>query len=184
MTDGAGNVSVQGYDLEVINHPPVTATPTPVAHAHAGRRPPRPTAVPSTAVLTPAKRYAVTRRGALTRRGELPGARRDELPRVSRDAARQAAGPQAAATIATRAHVASSRARRRSVTLKLSAGGAACALARRSLRATLTLAGAKPADRDAGALGTLLAATLQSHCADATRPFAGVIRATPEYLRL
>ena len=39
VTDGAGNATVHDSDLKVVNHPPVTVTPTPIPDPHADRHP-------------------------------------------------------------------------------------------------------------------------------------------------
>jgi hypothetical protein len=141
VTDGAGNADVQGVDLKVVNHPPVTVAPTPTP-APTVTPAPAPVTVPSRAVLTSAKRYRVTRRGALT----------PELSCPARAAARCTIRLTLRAKLPGRKRTATIASARRSfkpgakshVTLKLSAA-ARRALAKRTLRATLTLAGAKPA---------------------------------------
>ena len=103
-------------------------------------------------MLHAAKRYTVSKARRADRRGELPGARREELQRRA-DAARQAPGPQAGGDIASGRKTVKPGATAK-VTLRLSSA-ARRALARRSLTATLTLAGAKPATVQPGAVGTI-----------------------------
>ena len=93
VTDGAGNASVQGSDLKVVNHPPVTVTPTPVP-----TRTPVPTATPTAGAEPGGVDAGQALHGHQARRadgrGELPGAGGVELRGVA-DAAREAPGPQA-----------------------------------------------------------------------------------------
>ena len=141
MTDGAGNASVRGSDLNVVNHPPVTVTPTPV---------PTRTPVPTGDAHPGAELGGVDAGQALhgqparraDGRGELAGASGGELRGVA-VAAREASGPHAHGHDRERQTSLKPGAKTR-VTVKLSAA-ARRAVAKRSLRATLTLAGARPA---------------------------------------
>ena len=125
----------------MINHPPFspipapTSTPTPTAT-------PRPTAVPNTAALQAAKRYRVSKRGALTAKASCP-ARAAKSCSAELTLRAKLPGRKRAATIASGRKTVKPGATAK-VTLRLSSA-ARRALARRSLTATLTLAGAKPA---------------------------------------
>ena len=141
VTDAAGNVSAQGLDLRVINHPPVSPTPVPTS-TPTPTATPRPTAVPNTAVLHAAKRYRVSKRGALTAEASCP-ARAAKSCSAALTLRAKLPGRKRAATIASGRKTVKPGATAK-VTLKLSSA-ARRALARRSLTATLTLTGAKPA---------------------------------------
>jgi hypothetical protein len=143
VTDAAGNARVQGLDLKVINHPPVTVTPTRTRTPGPAVAPtPAPTIVPSQAVLTRARRYTVTKRGALAPEVSCP-VRAATNCTVALTLRAKLPGRTRTATIASRRTSFRPGAKSR-LTLKLSAA-ARRALAKRTLRATLTLAGAEPA---------------------------------------
>jgi hypothetical protein len=142
-TDGAGNATVQGYDLKVVNHPPVSVTPTPVPT----RTPaPTPTAtpqpVPNTAVLTAVKRYTVSRTGALAAEASCPKRAASSCP-VALTLRAKLPGRKKTATIAT-ARASVRPGAKAKVALRLSAAARSALAKKRSLSATLTLAGAKP----------------------------------------
>ncbi len=144
-TDGAGNATVQGYDLKVINHPPVSVTPAPTPARTPTPAPtatPTPPPVPNAAVLTAAKRYTVSRTGALSAEASCP-ARAAASCAVALTLRAKLPGRSRTATIAT-ARASVEPGAKAKVTLKLSAAARSALAKQRSLRATLTLAGEKP----------------------------------------
>ncbi|WP_028067306.1 hypothetical protein [Solirubrobacter soli] len=138
VTDGAGNATVQGFDLKVVNHPPITVTPTPT-------RTPVPTAtptatpVPNTAVVGALGRYKA---GAVAVNASCP-ARAAAACAVKLTLRAKVPPSKRTATIA-RARSTVKPGAKAKLTLKLSAAAQRALKKRSSLRATLTLAGAKP----------------------------------------
>jgi hypothetical protein len=148
VTDAAGNATVRGFDLKVVNHPPVTVTPTPVP-----ARTPTPTpaatpppggddSVPATGVLKAAKRYTVSRAGSLSAQASCP-AKALSSCRVSLKLTATLAGHGKAVTIA-RAHGTIRPGAQAAIKLKLSTSARRALARKRSLSAQLTLSGAKP----------------------------------------
>ena len=138
VTDGSGNASVQGFDLKVFNHPPVAATPAPTPV-----RTPVPTAtptpVPSTAALGNVGRY---RGGAINVEASCPARAAASCP-VSLTL-RAKLPPSRRTTTIARAKSSVSPGAKAKVALTLSAAARRALTKRRTLRTTLTLAGARP----------------------------------------
>jgi hypothetical protein len=150
VTDGAGNATVRSFDLKVVNHPPVTVTPTPVP-----ARTPTPTATPSATpapggddsvpakgVLKAAKRYTVSRAGSLGAQTSCP-AKALSSCRVSLKLTATLASHGKAVTIA-RAQGTIKPGAQATIKLKLSTSARRALAKKRSLSAQLTLTGAKP----------------------------------------
>ena len=136
VTDGAGNATVQGWDLKVVNHPPAAATPVPTRTP--SRPPPRaPTAVPNTGAARGQALHG-SRSGALTAEASCPARAGKSCP-VALTLRAKLPGRRRTATIAPRARDVKPGAKAK-VTLKLSAA------ARRALATAL-------AERDAHARG-------------------------------
>jgi hypothetical protein len=138
VTDGSGNASVQRFDLKVVNHPPVAVTPaprpvrTPVATA-------TPAPVPSTAALGNVGRY---RRGAIDVEASCPARAAASCP-VSLTLQAKLPPSRRTTTIA-RGRSSVDPGTKAKVALELSAAARRALTKRRTLRATLTLAGAPP----------------------------------------
>jgi hypothetical protein len=148
VTDGAGNATVRSFDLKVVNHPPVTVTPTPVP-----ARTPTPTPsstpvpggddrVPAKGVLKAAKRYTVSKAGSLAAQTSCP-AKALSSCRVSLKLTATLARHAKAVTIASARGTIQPGAQA-TIKLKLSASARRALTKKRSLSARLTLTGAKP----------------------------------------
>jgi hypothetical protein len=147
VTDGAGNATVHGYDLKVVNHPPVSVTPTPAPTRTPSPAPtatptPRTDAVPATGVLQAAKRYTVSKAGRLAAETSCPALALSNC-RVSLKLTATLPGRKRAATIASARATVKPGARAK-ITLKLSASARSALAKKHTLSAQLTLAGAKP----------------------------------------
>ena len=151
VTDGAGNAAVRDLDLKVVNHPPVTVTPTPVPTRTPTSTPtPTPTATPkpgtdpvaATAVLKAAKHYTVSKQGSLAAETSCPALARSSC-RVSLKLAATLPGHKKPITIASARATVKPGARAK-LTLKLSASARRALTKKHSLSAQLTLSGAKP----------------------------------------
>jgi hypothetical protein len=151
VTDGAGNATVHDFDLKVVNHPPVTVTPTPVptraptATPTATPKPgsdTTPDSVPTTGVLKAAKQYKISKAGSLAAETSCPALARPSC-RVSLKLAATLPGHKKTATIAS-AHATVKPGAKAKVTLKLSSSARSALAKKHSLNAQLTLAGAKP----------------------------------------
>ncbi|MDA0163298.1 hypothetical protein OM076_23690 [Solirubrobacter ginsenosidimutans] len=149
VTDGAGNASVRSYDLKVVNHPPVTVTPTPVP-TRIPTPSPTPTATPTASpgpagtagTLKAAKRYTVSKAGSLAAEASCPALARSSC-RVSLKLTATLPGAKKAVTIASARGTVKPGAKAK-LKLKLSLTARRALTKRHSLTAQLTLAGAKP----------------------------------------
>jgi hypothetical protein len=138
VTDGAGNATVRGADLEVVNRPAPTPTPTPVRTAT-----PSPVVVPvyapNVVTVGTVGRY---RRGAVSVAVTCPARAAASCP-VSFTLRAKLPGRKRITTIAT-ARTSVKPGAKAAVKLKLSAAARRALAKRRTLAATLTLAGARP----------------------------------------
>jgi hypothetical protein len=135
VTDGAGNATVQDYALKVVNHPPVTVTPVPTA-APAPTATPAPTPAPNRAALGAIGRY---RAGAVAVDASCPARAAKSCP-VALTLKAKLPPSKRTATIA-RARATVKPGAKAKLKLKLSTAARRALAKRRSLRATLTLAG-------------------------------------------
>jgi hypothetical protein len=138
VTDGAGNASVQGRDLQVVNQPPPAATPAP-APVRTPTRPRTVAPVPNVIALGTLSRY---RAGAVTIAASGPAPAAASCP-VSLTLRAPLPGRRRPATIA-RARSSVRPGAYAVVKLKLSAAARRALTRRRTLSATLTPAGARP----------------------------------------
>jgi hypothetical protein len=144
VTDGAGNATVRGFDLRVLNHAPIsTPTPTPTATPKPAPVPtPAPDPVANVGVLRVPKQYAVSRTGSFKVDASCPAAAPASCTLRLKLSAKLP-GHKRTATIASARKTAKPGAGAR-ITLKLSSPARKALVKRRRLTAVLTLAGAPP----------------------------------------
>jgi hypothetical protein len=144
-TDGAGNATVRGFDLKVLNHPPVTPVPTatPVPPKKPVVTPtPTPEPIANVGVLKVPKHYAVSRTGSFKVDASCPASAPASCT-LSLKLSARLPGRTKAATIAAAAKTAKPGAKA-AITLKLSSTARSALAKKRKLSAVLTLAGAPP----------------------------------------
>jgi hypothetical protein len=142
VTDGAGNATVRGFDLRVLNHAPIS-TPTPTPTPKPAPVPtPAPDPVANVGVLRVPKQYAVSRTGSFKVDASCPAAAPASCTLRLKLSAKLP-GHKRTATIASARKTAKPGAGAR-ITLKLSSPARKALVKRRRLTAVLTLAGAPP----------------------------------------
>ncbi|HWK26014.1 MAG TPA: hypothetical protein VNS09_05595 [Solirubrobacter sp.] len=137
VLDAAGNTAGARAPLRIVNHPVVVVpTPTPTPTLPPAVAPP----VKAVASLHAAKRYKVSRTGALKVAASCPSAAARSCRATVKLSAKLPGGKRA--TASRRATIRAGR--RATLTLKLNAAARRALRSRGALSATLTLAGAKP----------------------------------------
>lgn len=143
VADSAGNATVRGYDVKVLNHPPTAApTPTPPAPRRPVADAPSPSRQAAAGVLRVPKHYTVSRTGSFKVAASCPAAAPASC-KLSLKLSARLPGRKKAATIATGRTTAKPGARA-TITLKLSSSARSALAKKRKLNAVLTLAGAAP----------------------------------------